>query len=109
MSSDGITEAITVLANGFDRVISGLKYVPDQLRLDCFEYGFHHRITRISAPPVKALDQSPLRLLDRNGLVQSTDRQILLHPIPRFPADDATRIKLDNDCQIQPALTGPED
>ncbi|ERI12139.1 hypothetical protein Brsp07_00184 [Brucella sp. NBRC 14130] len=53
------------------------------------------------------LDQSRFWLPDCNSLLQSTDSQILFHPIARFPADDATRIEIDNDCQVQPAFYRP--
>ena len=132
MSAHGIIKPVNVFANGFDRVSSGLEYgAPDQFRLDRLEDGLDHGIiitisfsahgwkhlvsfedlailiTGILAPPVRVLDHPRLWLPNCNGLLQSTNSQILFHPIPRFPADNATRIKIDNDCQIQPPFRSP--
>ncbi len=132
MSAYRIIEAINIFANSFDRITACLEYsAPDQLRLDCLEDGFHHRIiiaisfvvhgwkhfvscgnsavliTGILAAPVGVLDQPRLWLPDSNGFLQSSYGQVLLHPIPRFSADNTTRVKIDNDCQIKPAFCGP--
>ena len=40
--------------------------------------------------------------------VQRPDRQISLDTIPDSPADDATRIQVEDDGQIQPALMRPD-
>lgn len=104
---------------------------PDQFRLDRLEDGFDHRIivtisfaahgwkhavsfedfailiTGIMTSPVGELDKPPLWLSDRNGFLQSTYGQVLFHSISRFPADDTTKIKIDNACHIQPAFCSP--
>jgi|GEM_PF-6454046 len=45
MCAHGLIEAINVVSNGFDFVISGLEYsAPDQFRLDPPEDSYHHCI-----------------------------------------------------------------
>ena len=41
------------------------------------------------------------------GHVQRPDRQVALHPIADGPADDAPRMQIEDDSQIQPAFPGP--
>ena len=43
-----------------------------------------------------------------NGHLQGPDRQITLHPIAHGPADDTTGVQVQDNCQIQPALAGPD-
>ena len=43
-----------------------------------------------------------------NGHVQGSDRQVALHPTADGPADDAPRMQIKDDSQIQPAFPRPD-
>ena len=45
---------------------------------------------------------------ERDGHVQGTDRQIVLHPITDSPADNAPGMEVQDNGQIQPTLSRPD-
>jgi hypothetical protein len=54
------------------------------------------------------VNAAPGRLAQSNGHVQRGDRQISIHAVNDSPADDAARVQIKDDGQIQPSLTGPD-
>ena len=49
------------------------------------------------------------RRLSQGGRhVQGPDRQIPFHAVADGPTDDTARVKVDDNGEIQPALTGPD-
>ena len=125
MSAHGSIEAVHILANAFDRLISRLEYsAPDQLSLvgctSCFQHciivavslaahggndvvrleDFSIFITATLAFPVCVQYQSWRGLPDRNGFIQGTDGKRLFHPVPRVPAGTPARRQIDTDGQI---------
>lgn len=48
------------------------------------------------------------RLSQCHGHVQRSDRQIPFHAVTDGPTDDAAGIQIEDNGQIQPALTGPD-
>ena len=51
-------------------------------------------------------DAAPRRGSQGDGHFQRPDRQIALHTIADHPADDAPKMQIEYDGEIQPALTG---
>lgn len=52
--------------------------------------------------------ESKRRGPEGNGHVQCADRQITFHPIAHGPADHTAGVQVQDDCQIQLPLAGPD-
>jgi hypothetical protein len=61
----------------------------------------------VLAAPVGMMNASFQRPAQGDGHVQRPDRQIALHPIAYCPADDAPRMQVQNDSQVELAFPGP--
>ena len=133
MPSSGIVEAVDVFEQGHFRLSPCVPLVaPDQLGLQGLEEGLDdgvivaiaiaaHRdeeamfakqilifVRAILTAPVGVVDTSRRRPAQSNGHVQSPDRQVPLQAAADGPADHTTGVEVENDGQIQPALSGPD-
>src|SRR6056300_726703 len=61
----------------------------------------------ILAAAICVVDAVFRRSAQRNGHVQSPDRQVAFHPIAGGPADHTPGVQVENDGQIQPSLLCP--
>jgi hypothetical protein len=60
------------------------------------------------AAAIAVEDAAPRRGSQGDGHLQGPNRQIAFHPVADGPADDASRMQIEDDSEIQPALAGPD-
>jgi len=133
MSAARVVEAVDVFKDRHLDVPAGLpRPTPDQLRLNGLEEGFHcgviiaislaaHRylepmlaqdflvvVRTVLAAPVGMVDAALGWPAQGDGHVQRSDREGAFHSIADRPSDDTPRIKVQNNSQIEPTLTGPD-
>ena len=132
MAAARIIEAIDILEDrAFSLTTCVPTVTPDQLRLDGFEERLDHRIIvtislaahryleamlgqtllihvgTILRPAIRMVNAVLGRLPQSYSHVQRPDRQIPLHAVADSPADNAARVQIKDDSQIQPAFAGP--
>ena len=133
MSASWIVEPIDVFKQGHFYLPACLPCAaPDKLGLKRFEESLHNRIIvtipfaahgyleaifvqlflvivrAILASTVCMVDAVFGRLAKSHGHVQCPDGQIALHAVADSPADHTTRVQIQYDSEIQPALIGPD-
>ena len=65
-------------------------------------------VRAILGTSIRVMDAALGRLSQGDSHVQRADRQVPFHPVADSPANDPTRIQIQNHSQIQPALLGPD-
>jgi transposase len=133
VAPDGIVEAVDVAADGLPGLGPGLEDgAPDQLGLQRLEEGLDHGVVvavplpghrdqeampselgliverAVLAATIRVVDQSGFWASDGEGLPECFKSQLLVKAVADGPANDAPGEQVDDDGEIQPALTGPE-
>ena len=133
MPTARVIEAFDVLEDGRLSLSAGFPgAAPDQLGLDGFEEGLDggvivaialaaHRhfeamlaqdflivVRTVLTAAVAVEDAVPRWGSQSDGHLQRLDRQIGFHAAADGPADDAPRMQIEDDSEIQPALAGPD-
>jgi len=100
-----IVEAIDILEyRAFCLTARVPTITPDQLGLDGFEAVLFQalliRVGTILRAAIRMAHAAFGRLAQCHSHVQRPDREILFHPVADSPADDATRVEIEDDSQI---------
>ena len=65
-------------------------------------------VRTVLAAAIAVEDASLGRRSEGDGHIYCPDRQIALHAVGDGPADHAAGMQIQDDCQIQPSLAGPD-
>lgn len=128
-----IVKAIDVFEDGHLGLPSAHpRMPPDQLSFECFEerrngrivialnLAAHRCLDAMSAQDLLVIVETVLRptirvmeavlgwRTKRNRPLLSPDCQAPFHPMARGPTNNAARMQVEDDCEIQPALTRPD-
>ena len=133
MAPDGIVEAVDVAGNGALGLGASVEDgPPDELGFECLEECLHHGVvvaislaghgdqdavpTQLGLIVDRAILAAAVGMVDQTGcgaphgkrFSECRKSEVPMQAISHRPADDAAGKQVDDNCQIQPTLAGPD-